>query len=289
MRYGVAGLGRMGTAMSRRLRAGGHEVSGWNRSADYPQVEGVRYVNHPSDLIDSADIVVTSLFDEAAIQAVYLGRHGLLSRAAPGALFVDTSTVQPAVAPLLAAAAQKRGATFVDGPVLGTVAPATAGQLVLLVGGEVDTAKRASQLLKPLSRAQHHMGPLGSGYSAKLAINVVMVGYWASLGDALAIAAHNGLDRSALLDVIGDSPAALGQFAAKRGLLDGRDEAIGFTIDGCLKDVSTARQATDAPLAIVEAILDAVKAASASGWGQRDVASIALHAAHNHLQENASS
>jgi 3-hydroxyisobutyrate dehydrogenase len=283
-RYAIAGLGRMGTAICQRLRDCGHEVSAWNRGPDHPRIKGVRYVDRPAALVEGSEIVISSLYDQSAIEAVYLGQTGLLSASAPGVLFVDTSTVGPNVAALISSAAEKRGAEFVDGPVLGTVEPARTGQLVLLTGGAPAAAKRAAELLRPISKAQYYMGPPGAGYAAKLAVNVIMAGYWASLGDALAIATDNDLDHVTLLNVIGNSPAALAQFPMKRELLEGRDAPIGFTIDGCLKDISTARAAAKSKLPMVAALLEAITAASVGGWGNRDVAAIALHPAHRHTQ-----
>ena len=141
MNVGVAGLGRMGTAIAQRLKEVGHEVLVWNRSPEKvkPLVEaGMRAASTPAELAREAEAVITIVTDAAAIEAVYNGRSGLLEGEVTGKLFIEMSTVQPATEIELAEAVRAKGGVFVECPVGGTTGPARAGKLIGLAGGEAD-------------------------------------------------------------------------------------------------------------------------------------------------------
>src|SRR5277367_4361813 len=94
MRVGIAGLGRMGRAIAGRLGAAGFELAGWNRSAGN-RIGLVVEAAQPCALAESADIILTSLTDDAAVDSVYAGPDGLLAGSVAGKLFIETSTVRP--------------------------------------------------------------------------------------------------------------------------------------------------------------------------------------------------
>ena len=171
MHVGVAGLGRMGAAMAARLAEVGHQVSGWNRSAEKAQAlaaAGVTIVPTPAALAAGAETIVSSLTDAAAIDAVYGGPDGLLSGPVDGRLFIEMSTVAPATEIALAATVRAKGAAFVECPVGGTVGPARTGKLIGLMGADAPDAARARPLLEQLCRRLEHVGPVGAGAVMKL-------------------------------------------------------------------------------------------------------------------------
>jgi len=137
MQIALAGTGKMGAAMARRLMASGHAVTVWNRTAARAQPlldEGATWAASPAALAASADIVLTMLIDEAALDEVYLGADGLLSGPVAGRLFIDLSTVSPAKPQQIGARVQAAGASFLECPVGGSVGPAKEGRLLGLRG-----------------------------------------------------------------------------------------------------------------------------------------------------------
>ncbi len=97
MRIGVAGIGKMGAAIAARLIEVGHEVAVWNRTPDKAKaIAGATVAGTPAELLRRADVIISSLTDAAALDAVYKGPSGLLSGDAAGKLFIDMSTVLPA-------------------------------------------------------------------------------------------------------------------------------------------------------------------------------------------------
>jgi 3-hydroxyisobutyrate dehydrogenase len=111
-----------------------------------------------------------------------------------GKLFIEMSTVRPQTEKQLAAKARALGAAFIDCPVGGTVGPAREGKLLGFVGGDADDVARARPLLEQMCRRVEHVGPVGSGASMKLAINLPLLVYWQALGEALLLCKPLGLD-----------------------------------------------------------------------------------------------
>src|SRR6185437_639434 len=115
MRVAIAGLGRMGRAFATKIAADGLPVTGWNRTAG--QAGGLAEAATPAALVAGADIILTSLTDDAAVEAVYGGPDGLLSGPVAGRLFVEMSTIRPETVRAIAARAQALGARLIDAPV----------------------------------------------------------------------------------------------------------------------------------------------------------------------------
>lgn len=98
MKIGIAGTGKMGTAVARRLLEQGHEVRVWNRTADHAREAceaGARWTPTPGELANESEVGISFLFDNAAVERVYLGANGLLTGWVEGCLFIDMNTVSP--------------------------------------------------------------------------------------------------------------------------------------------------------------------------------------------------
>ena len=208
MQIALAGTGKMGAAMARRLMASGHTVTVWNRTAARAQPlldEGATWAASPAALAASADIVLTMLIDEAALDEVYLGADGLLSSPVAGRLFIDMSTVSPAKPQQIGARVQAAGASFLECPVGGSVGPAKEGRLLGFVGGTAEDLARARPVLEALCRRIEHVGPLGAGATMKLTINLPLMVYWQTLSEALSLVQPLGLDPARVVDILADT------------------------------------------------------------------------------------
>ena len=162
MKIGIAGTGRMGSAIGARLLELKHEVHVWNRSAarTRPLVEqGAVSAATPAELAGRCDAVLTILTDAAAIDAVYNGRDGLLSGDVRGKLFIEMSTVSSATERALAPAVAAKGAALVECPVGGSTAPARDGKLFGFLGGSEADVARARPIVEQLCRRVEHVGP----------------------------------------------------------------------------------------------------------------------------------
>jgi 3-hydroxyisobutyrate dehydrogenase len=247
MKVGVAGIGRMGAAIAERLLKHGHQVTVWNRTPTKAQAltqHGATVAASPAQLAASADIVLSILTDANAIAAAYDGSEGLLSGAIAGKLFVEMSTVRPDTQRALADRIKAKGAAMIDCPVGGTTGPARDGKLLGFVGGDAADLSRARPVLEQLCRRIEHVGPVGSGASLKLAINLPLLVYWQAFGEALALCQPLGLDPARLVDIFADTSGGPNMLKTRGPMiadaLNGKTPAnVTFNIDSIRKDLAT--------------------------------------------------
>jgi 3-hydroxyisobutyrate dehydrogenase len=211
MHIGIAGTGKMGTAIGKRLLATGHRLTVWNRTPERARELidlGAALADSPRDLADRVEAVITMLTDEPALDQVYLGADGLLSGHVVHQLMIDMSTVSPAKQQEIGARVSAAGATYVECPVGGSVGPAQEGKLLGFAGGTADDLARALPLLEQLCRRVEHVGQLGAGATMKLAINLPLMVYWQTLGEALSLIQTLGLDPERVIDILSDTSGA---------------------------------------------------------------------------------
>ena len=240
MHAGIAGTGKMGTAIARRLLANGHRVTVWNRSAARAQPLldlGAVAVDSPQALAAAVDTVVTMLTDEAALREVCFGPAGLFSGPVAGKLFIDMSTVAPAWPREAGARARAAGAAYLECPVGGSVGPALEGRLLGFVGGAAADLDRARELLALLCRRIEHVGELGAGATLKLAINLPLMVYWQTLSEALSLLQPLGLDPARVVDILADTSGGPNMLKARGPMIA---KALAGTADGSVSvDLAT--------------------------------------------------
>lgn len=211
MHIGWIGTGRMGAAMVERLLEGSFKVSVWNRSPEKLRAlveKGAQAMSSAAALASEADVIMSILSHDAAIDDCYRGESGVLSageQALRGKLVIEMSTVQPKVAQALASDLYRLGASMLDCPVGGTVGPAREGKLLGLVGGSAQDLERAQPILNHLCRRVEFMGPQGAGASMKLCVNMPLMVYWQALGEALSLVRHLPAGPERLIDIMSDT------------------------------------------------------------------------------------
>ena len=288
MDVGVAGLGKMGAAIARRLIDVGHRVTVWNRSTEKCKplaAAGATVAATPAELAGGCAAILTILTDAAAIEAVYGGPAGLLAADLRDKLFIEMSTVQPATEVALADKVRAKGAVFVECPVGGTVGPALQGQLIGLLGAAPADADRAEPLLRQLCRRIEHCGPVGAGATMKLAINLPLMVSWQAFGEAFALVRDLGVDPDRLLGLFTDISATTNALKARAptiaALMKGSEPGgATFTIDSGAKDLRTmAAEGRDRGIALplVERAAACFEEASRSGWGARDGSAVVAY------------
>jgi 3-hydroxyisobutyrate dehydrogenase len=288
MQIGLAGLGGMGSAIAARLMEVGHDVTVWNRTPakTKPLADaGAKLAATPAALAGAVDTVITILTDAAAIDSVYNGPDGLLSGDVTGKLFVEMSTVLPQTQVELAAKVRAKGAAFVECPVGGSIAPARQGKLLGLMGAEPEDAARAKPVLEQLCRRVEHCGPVGTGETVKLAINLPLMVAWQAYGEAFAMCRDLGWKPQRLVDLFADSNGANAGFKLRAPLivemLSGDEPSqLTFTIANAVKDIRLmldAGRAKGAALPATERALAGFEEARGAGFGARDASSLAVY------------
>jgi 3-hydroxyisobutyrate dehydrogenase len=288
MHVGVAGLGKMGAAIAHRLIEAGNQVTVWNRAEEkaLPLIAaGAGRAASPTALASAADVVITILTDEAAIEALYGGPAGLLAGDIEGKLFIEMSTVRPQVEIALAEKVRARGAAFVECPVGGSTGPARQGKLIGLMGAGPADAARAKPLLEQLCRRIEHCGPVGAGSVMKLTINLPLLVYWQALGEALALCKPLGIDPARLIDLLSDTSGGPNVLKVRGPalvkMLKGEDAgAVTFSLDNSAKDLRTmlaegAARGIEMPL--VARTLACFEEASRNGLGGGEVSALSVY------------
>lgn len=276
------GLGAMGRRMAARLLEAGHTLRIHNRTAtamDDLAARGAIPCATAREAAEGAEVVFSMVRDDEASRAMWTHpERGALRAAHPGQLLVECSTLSPAWARELGLKAATAGARFLDAPVLGSLAPAEAGQLIVVVGGEAATLAEAEPLLRILGGAVHHLGPQGAGATFKLAVNAFLGIQTAALGELLGFMVRGGLDRDRVTALWPDlpvmSPAARGFFA----LMAAEDHAPRFALDLIHKDLGYAEDAARAvgtALPLAHAAREAFAAAQAAGLGGENLTAVA--------------
>ena len=289
---GLVGLGRMGQAIGHRLMARGHRLVVHNRTeakADDLLVAGAEWAPSPAEVALRADVVLTVLFDEAAVREVYLGPDGLLEarggEASGGSpLLVEMSTIRAETTLEIHDAAAERGSRLVDAALVGPPPAALAGQLLVLAGGDAAAVADARRALDSFARRVAHLGPSGTGVIMKLVLMHSMGVYFSGLAESLAVGSQLGLAPAQMLGVILDShgapPALRDRAEALLAELDQRPVPVGFPVAGVRKDLeSVLATAADAG---VESTMAAAahrhfSGASEAGFGDHDLISIVAY------------
>lgn len=245
MHIGIAGIGKMGSNIGPRLMECGHRLTVWNRSPGKTKLladAGAAVAKTPAELASAAEAVITIVTNAQALDDVYLGPQGLLAGDVKGKLFIEMSTVPPDVQVALAEKVRAKGAAYVECPVGGSTAPARAGKLLGLMGGEAADIARAKPVIDNMCRRAQHAGPVGSGAVLKLAVNLPLMIYWQALGEQLALCKPLGIDPTELLDFLSETSGAATVLKQRMPGIAARlkkqpSSIATFTLDGGIKDV----------------------------------------------------
>jgi 3-hydroxyisobutyrate dehydrogenase-like beta-hydroxyacid dehydrogenase len=240
---------------------------------------GMTIAAHPRAVAAAADGTVISIITEDnGVRGIFRGNDGFLSGDVRGKLFIEMSTLQPMTGRELAPEVEAAGARLIDSPVLGTIPSVRGGKLFAMVGGRTEDMERARPVLEKLTRKIVHMGPNGSGYAMKLAVNLGLAAFIQATGESLSLGQREGLSLPQMLDVLAEAPTANGWFAAKKKLLAGEPDDVTLDLKTLRKDMMSAvatgaLSGTAMPLST--GVLTALSAAVAHGWGDKDIGELA--------------
>ena len=211
MRLGFIGLGAMGALIVPRLIAGGHSVTGWNRSkarAEPLIMAGMQWAASPRAVAEQSEIVFCIVTDGEAVREVTLGREGVQSGLGKGGIFIDMSTIAPSVSKSVAAEFEKSGKFMLDAPISGSPVTLREGSASLMVAGDPAAFERVRELLLLIGPKVTYVGANGLAVTMKLAVNLLLMVEVITFGEAVALAEKGGVAREIALDAIVKSVAA---------------------------------------------------------------------------------
>jgi len=278
----------MGIAMAELLLAQGHQLFVYNRAHEKAQPlheAGARIAGTPFDAAREAEVVISMLADDTAVEAVTFGAAGILAALQPNAVHVSCSTISVALSDRLAAAHAEAGLGYVAAPVFGRPEAAVAKKLWLLAAGKAADVERALPALEALGRGVTRLGETASVANlVKLTGNVFIASMIESLGEAFALTRKAGVAPELFLElfknVFGQGSLILENYASQ--VARDRYEPAGFKAKLGLKDLRLALSAADqleVPLPTASLIRDQLLSAVATGQGDLDWGVIARMAA----------
>lgn len=279
----VLGAGTMAGAIVGALRRGGFDVAVWNRTREradaLAETHGAVSVATAAEAVEAGEVVLSSLADDRAVVATYLGQGGAAAACGPRHVVLEMSTVAPETSRRVGEAVAATGAAFLDAPVSGSVATAEKGELTVMAGGDGDALERARPVLDAVAAKVFHVGPIGAGATVKLAVNALVHAIDVGLSEALVLAEKAGVDRAAAYDVLAGGAAAAPFVLYKRGAFEDPEHTpVAFSLDLMAKDLElivALAKAVDAPMAQAERNQELVERALAAGFAGRDMSAVA--------------
>ena len=219
----------MGRPMGLNLLKAGYSLTVWNRTASRAEslvAAGAKLANSTAG---SGRLPPMYSLLSSAIRPPWRGSFGAVPAPAkapaplgslrPGSIYIDSSTVSPALARKIAAACEERHVAFLDAPVTGGTWGAEKGELVFMVGGDAQVLKDAEPVFSVMGKRWFHLGPNGAGQTIKLAMNLILALQVDALAEALALVTAAGLQGEKLVEVLQSSMARAAVLDVKAPLL----------------------------------------------------------------------
>jgi len=246
---GWIGLGKMGTPIVVNLLKAGYDVSVFDADptrAGELAVHGARPAPDLAALAASAQVVFSIIPDDSVLTKVALGSQGVIANLSRGAVYVDMSTVSPAVSVRVSNEAKEKGIGYIAAPVSGSTVLAEKAQLTVFSSGPRAAFDTVLPIFETISAKQYYVGADQQARYLKLAINHLVGSTAVLFAEALTLGKKGGLDWNEMLTVIGDSVASSPLVKYKLDPLKQRDFKPAFSSRQMLKDMSLVVEAGEA-------------------------------------------
>jgi len=286
MEMGFIGLGAMGEPIARSLIKAGHSLKIYNRTRSRGatlESDGATLVQTPAQAC-TGGVIASMLADDAAVEGVVFGAHGVLEGLPPGGVHISHSTISTNLSHRLAVAHHQREQSFIAAPVFGRPEAAKVGRLIVVAAGPPEAVDRCRGVLEAIGRKLFVIGTdAPSANTVKLAGNFLIVSMLESLGEAIALLRKSGVDPAPFLEIMAgsffQSPIYenYGELIAEQ-----RYEPAGFKLSLGLKDIRLMLAAADeaaSPMPIASLIRDNFISGIAQGMGDLDWSALARIAA----------
>lgn len=274
MKLGFIGLGSLGRAIVTRLISQGNELVVWNRSADKADGLNARIAASPSEVAAQASIVFVCLFDSPAVETVLTGPSGLLAGDCTGKIFCDITTNHFQTVAQFHRRVSDRGGSYLETPVLGSVAPALAGNLVVLVSGEEKAYVSVRPKLEQIGNKIFYLPEIAAATKMKLINNVLLGSFMTAIAEATVLAEKSGITKETALDILGVGAGNSAVLSAKREAILNEDFSVKFAAATIHKDLTYLHDLAE-HLGVSDAMASTARAAFAAaiekGYGPQDL------------------
>jgi 3-hydroxyisobutyrate dehydrogenase-like beta-hydroxyacid dehydrogenase len=288
MNVAYIGLGRMGTGIAANLLRAGFSLTVYNRSrekAEGLEASGAEVATSPAEAVANAEVVLTMLADDQAMEQVVFGQYGIAATLKPGAVHIANSTISTALARRLASEHAVRGQGYLSAPVFGRPEAAEAKRLVVAVAGSPELVDRCNPLFEAMGRRTFVVGTEPWQANAlKLCGNFMIASMMEAFSEAFATMRKAGVDHHLFLDVMNElfaSPVYKGYGAT---IANEAFEPAGFAMKLGLKDMRLVLQVAQevaAPMPLASLLHNQLLTGVAQGKGDVDWSAISQVVAKN--------
>jgi len=277
-KLGFVGLGVMGSQMAARLLDKGHEVTGYNRTRSKAQWlidRGMKWGDSPRAVSAAAEFTLSMVANSEALKSIAEGPDGILAGLGPGKIWIDISTVSPAVSRAIAARVREKGADMVDSPVSGSVSTLQEGKLSVMVAGGRETFERVKPLLQDIGPKVTYVGENGLALSMKIATNLQLAVQMLAFCEGVLLAEKSGIARATAVDVLTHSVAGSPMVQYRGPFVLKMPEEAWFNVNMMQKDMMLALEMgrqLDVPLPTTAVTNEFLTAARGMGLVEQDFA-----------------
>lgn len=275
---GWIGTGLMGHPMVGHLLKAGYQVNVHTRSRSKAEdllAQGCKWYDTPAAIAEHSDWVVTMIGSPKEVEECYFGETGIFAGIKSGAILVDMTTTKPSLAVKISAAAEKKGANFIDAPVSGGQVGAINGNLSIMIGGKKEVVDAVLPMFQAFGKNMVHQGKAGAGQHAKMCNQIVIAGTLIGVCEGLIYGTKAGLDLNTLLESISKGAAGCWSLDVLAPKIVKKDWSPGFSIDNFVKDLRIALEEADAMglslpgLALVKQLYTSVQSMGGGGNGNQ--------------------
>ena len=281
---GFIGLGIMGASMASNLQKAGYGlvVHDVRREATTVHVAaGAQWADTPREVAERSEVVMSCLPSVESIEAVALGKDGILSGMRRGQAYFELSTSSPDLVRRLYASFTEKGTHMLDAPVSGGAVGARRGRLAIWVGGDKPTYQRYEPVLRVIGDQPVHVGAIGTGLVTKLVNNLAAQATQAAIAEVFVLGIKAGAAPLSLWEAL--RQGAAGRRRTFDGMIDeylpARYDPPNSALRIVHKDLMIATELArdlDVPLRIASLTLADVQEAMLRGWSERDIRSVML-------------
>ena len=273
---GFIGVGNMGNPMASNVLKAGFPMIVYDRN---PQAmenllqAGAQRAASAREVVEGAQIVLTSLPASPDVEAVYLAPGGLVESAKPGTILIDLSSVLPSTPRKIEPQANARGVHFLEAPVSGGVSGARAATLAIMVGGDPETLTRAQPVLRAIGPNIFHVGPVGAGNTVKAINNMMACVNALAMMEGVALGVKAGLDPMTIYEVVKASSGGSKALERIPNSLIPRKFEPGFKVQLMNKDLetfNTIAKELHVPVSFANVAQQYQQAAIAAGLAEQD-------------------
>ena len=275
-RLGFIGLGVMGKPMCKNLIKAGYSLVVYDIVKDAVQElvgEGAQAANSPAMVAELCDKIITMLPNSPQVREVLLGPDGVITKARPGSIIIDTSSIAPIAAREIAAELAKKQVRMLDAPVSGGQAGAIKGTLSIMVGGDAKVFEQCKQILGSVGSSVIRVGEIGAGNTAKLTNQTIVAINIAAIAEGMTLAVKAGVDPSAVFEAIRGGSAGSKMLEAKTPLMLAQKFDPGFRLALHIKDLANVLETgkeVGAPMPLSSKVMEMMQELKADNYADCD-------------------